>query len=178
MGRDGKLDLEEDKPWSNQPHLRPFNVPSWSYRETPLGWRGCDCGGCLSLGSGPREQLCWGGHQAQSYGGEGPGGKLWGWGGGAGVLAHPSHHQQLFLSAGSKGGAANWRHICATCGNGSCWQSLVAREPPWHQLNMQASCFKSGHLGKTWGLPSPHPQHRGAGLGVAFWQAATGRCWE
>lgn len=26
--------------------------------------------------------------------------------------------QQLFLRVDSKGGAANWRHICATCGNG------------------------------------------------------------
>lgn len=41
--------------------------------------------------------------------------KLRGAGGAAGALQGSSQHQELVLSADSKGGAAKWRLSCATC---------------------------------------------------------------
>lgn len=54
--RDGKLHLE-DKPWGDQPLLRPVPVPSGSACSSPLGGRGCQCRGCPSSGSSPCQQL-------------------------------------------------------------------------------------------------------------------------
>lgn len=177
MGGDGTLHLEEDKPQGDQPHLRPLNDPGWSEGGSPWDRDSSSvvgvCPWALVPVSSCAEEVTKHSPVVESNLGE----ALRTWGGEGervrGMLGCPFCHQQLFLGADSKGSAANWRHIRAPRGNGGCWQSQVATESLWHQLDVGSLLFHPGCSGKTRGAASTST---GEQARPCLWQAAAGRC--